>query len=63
MAVISLARGQSSKWINHKHKLPAQIYFDSNTHKKIENMKDSLRFYKDLCPNRVLEFPVNIFFD
>ena len=24
-------------------------------------MTDSLRFYKDLCSNRVLEFPVNIF--
>ena len=39
---------------------PAQIYFDSNRHKKIENMTDFFRFYKaSAILNRALEFPVN----
>ena len=79
---ISLAGGQSLKWINHErearmiYKLTtdgqtvlyqATIHCQHEsililTHKKIENMNDSFRFYTDSAIlNRALEFPAKLF--
>ena len=55
---ISLAGGQSLKWINHERKVC--IYFDSNT-QKIKNMNKSFRVYNDSAIlNKMSEFPVTL---